>query len=441
MRKILLSICTGILFLNNLQAKILPDTSFNKKIDIIVDFSLEGRTLDSFKIPSNQYFEDGEFCLGLIVNKNGHVTRVDFLPKKSAKASNNFIDNLINATYALKFSNSQSASSKQKGEIKYILKLTIQDTIKYNDSLYRIRNFKNDSTISSIVTYKSINPSIREGRATLLYSNKKVACTGQFYSDYPFGKWTLFDSLGVEIKSINYIDAFHLLNQKSIDTLYQLTDVSAMFNGINFIDYIADNINKPIFQKDNNISGNVIIHFNVDEKGKAYYANIVNGISTDINFELLRIIYNSNWKPAIYKGCYVKQQLVLSVSFTENQNIIKEVSYNQVDYRSSLSDSLTAYTIVDKPASFRGDDINEFINYIEKELRKTKLSSTGKLIVNFLVDRNGKIKNLSFLRTPILTDDDRNKIIEIFLDCPIWNSAKKDNRDVNQLFLVPIIIG
>jgi hypothetical protein len=455
MFKFLFYFYLGFIILDSVNAYSEPDTSLlHKSINLSINYIFDGgfRTLDSLKYPSNPDLEAGEFFLEININREGQVKHVDYNSKKSEKASKLLIKNLVSSTYALKFSSSKISPLKQYGEIKYKYDLTIQDTIKYNDSTFMVRRFRNDNSIISITRYKSFRPDLRHGESVSFHPNGIKECVGQFNNDTPFGKWIITNADGSLSKELDYNNAYYSFSKLKNDTVFQIADVAAMFKGTSFIDYIVNNFNYPKFSKQKVMDARVIITFYIDEFGKVYSTRLMNrGSSNDINIELLRLVINSpDWKPAILNQKAVKQKLSVSVSFYEDKKIIENLSNISVDYPTE-NDSQTIYLLAPVPAKFPSENFSSnyvpakfpsenFLSYYVNELIKQKPSFKGKIIVQFLVDRYGKMKNVNIQKSPELNDNDRDLIIRTLLNCPDWEPARNKNISVNQLFSFPIYL-
>jgi len=92
-----------------------------------------------------------------------------------------------------------------------------------------------------------------------------------------------------------------------------------------------------------------------------------------------------------------------------------------------------------KSATFRGADINAFTKYVLSQFKKpASAKATGRLLVQFNINENGKVTDIKILRS--LGADIDNEIIKILKNSPNWTPAKKDGKAVKQQFVMPVNI-
>lgn len=84
-----------------------------------------------------------------------------------------------------------------------------------------------------------------------------------------------------------------------------------------FYQYIADNLEYPMFARTNFITGKVFIQFIIDSKGVMQDVSIIKGIGGGCDEEALRIVSESpiKWNPGKQRGVPVKVRMVLPITF------------------------------------------------------------------------------------------------------------------------------
>ena len=102
----------------------------------------------------------------------------------------------------------------------------------------------------------------------------------------------------------------------------------------------------------------------------------------------------------------------------------------------------STFTIVEESASFMGGDLEKFRQYIAKQfvfpasLKGTGIS--GKVIVEFVVDKNGKVTKVKIIRS---VDPAIDKEVVMILDnSPVWKPGKQGGKPVSQTFTIPVNI-
>lgn len=102
------------------------------------------------------------------------------------------------------------------------------------------------------------------------------------------------------------------------------------------------------------------------------------------------------------------------------------------------SDPLPFVSIEDKP-EFPGGQ-NELLRYLAKATKYPEQAKeagiSGRVYVNFVIDKKGKVTNVSLLRGvhPLLD----NEAIRVVKSMPAWKPGKQRNKPVKVLFNVPI---
>ena len=106
-----------------------------------------------------------------------------------------------------------------------------------------------------------------------------------------------------------------------------------------------------------------------------------------------------------------------------------------------FTDEEPAYTIVDEQAAFQGGDIEDFRDWVQKNLvyppEAVKNGIFGKVMVQFAVNSIGKISDVKVLRgvDPML-DTETVRVIE---SSPDWVPAVAGGKKVKQQFVIPVI--
>lgn len=109
------------------------------------------------------------------------------------------------------------------------------------------------------------------------------------------------------------------------------------------------------------------------------------------------------------------------------------------DYLAERGDTIKAYDVVEQMPSFPGGDQKRH-EFIKKNLRYPKECADsgiqGRVIVAFVVERNGKLSNIRVVKSvnPAL-DKEALRIVNLM---PNWIPGKQNGRTVRVKFLIPI---
>ena len=97
-------------------------------------------------------------------------------------------------------------------------------------------------------------------------------------------------------------------------------DIAPLFMGkepsTEFSKYISDKLEYPKICYDNNISGQVIVRFIVNEKGKVSKAKVIKGVDPALDREAVRVVKSSpRWTPGMKDGKPVKVFYTIPINF------------------------------------------------------------------------------------------------------------------------------
>jgi TonB family protein len=99
---------------------------------------------------------------------------------------------------------------------------------------------------------------------------------------------------------------------------YQSIDEYPLFIGGDsaLYKYLANNINYPTFEKENNIEGTVFVEFYIDSRGKVKNPKILQSVSPSIDSAALKAIENSpDWTPGRNDGKDTTVGIILPIKF------------------------------------------------------------------------------------------------------------------------------
>lgn len=116
----------------------------------------------------------------------------------------------------------------------------------------------------------------------------------------------------------------------------------------------------------------------------------------------------------------------------EQQMISKEVSG---------VNSKEPILVPEKRATFNGKGLEAFNEYVMQNVKYPTIAAKngiqGKVYVNFVVDTDGKVKEVSILRG-VSTEID-NEVIRVLKNSPSWSPAVDKGVVVKQLFTLPVV--
>jgi periplasmic protein TonB len=95
---------------------------------------------------------------------------------------------------------------------------------------------------------------------------------------------------------------------------------------------------------------------------------------------------------------------------------------------------------VEENATFEGGDLNNFSNWVKERILYPAMASeagiTGKVFVQFSVNREGKVCDVKVVRSVHPSLD--NEAVRVIQSSPLWTPAKQSGTPVKQNFVIPI---
>ena len=92
--------------------------------------------------------------------------------------------------------------------------------------------------------------------------------------------------------------------------------------------------------------------------------------------------------------------------------------------------------MIDKVPEFPGG-ISEFYNYISKNFNLPRERPKGKIIMTFIVEKDGSLGEVKILKNE-LSPEIGIEAIRVLNSCPKWSPGIKDGKEVRVSYGVPI---
>ena len=93
-----------------------------------------------------------------------------------------------------------------------------------------------------------------------------------------------------------------------------------VFLGGDYQKILAENVKYPAFERENNISGRVIVQFEVDTSGNIRDIKVIKGVSKNIDQEAKRVVsLLDKWEPGILNNQKVRMRLTIPINFNLEQ--------------------------------------------------------------------------------------------------------------------------
>ncbi len=239
---------------------------------------------------------------------------------------------------------------------------------------------------------------------------------------------------------------------KKKDVIYRQTERIASTNRIDIIQnentmveeapsfhgdikkYIKEHLRYPQEAINSNIWGRVLVQFIIEKNGQVNEVEVFCSAHPLLGKEAVRMVKEMPpWQPERQQGEAVRVRYTLPVFFSKEtlDSLRRDIKTN--------GDEVFGYVMVEQAPEFNGNlkkYISENLKY-PPEVKNEKIE--GRVIVQFLIDSLGKIKNVKVLRPlhPLLDAE----AIRIVKEMPDWAPGQMRNKKVNIFFTLPIVFN
>lgn len=186
-------------------------------------------------------------------------------------------------------------------------------------------------------------------------------------------------------------------------------------------EYVANQIVYPKLLLAKNVQGHVVCEFIIDKEGLVLHSQIKNSTHPEFAEEVLRIVKDMpTWMPALIDDNPVDSKYVLYIPF--RPQIYMERLRREAEYEKN-KDHIFVYDEV--MTTYKGGN-QAFLDFIRSNAKyPEKLKDSGKtarVIVQFTVDVQGKLRDISVARSggDAAFDNEALRVIKLL---PRWNPA------------------
>ena len=115
----------------------------------------------------------------------------------------------------------------------------------------------------------------------------------------------------------------------------------------------------------------------------------------------------------------------------------------RVDEALEKLDDIKPYAAVEVKPTFNGGDADAFVKYIQQNIKYPQVAldkeEQGRVVVNFVVDANGKIRNAKVAKGVSEALD--AEALRVIQNAPDWTPAKQDGKNVPVTYSVPVVFA
>ena len=113
-----------------------------------------------------------------------------------------------------------------------------------------------------------------------------------------------------------------IIVEKPVEKVFDIAEVNPSYiGGVEaMMKFLSKNINYPIYGRENNIEGKVIVQFIVDEKGKISNPKILRGMGGEFDENAIAAVKKMpKWNPGLQHGKPVKVKFTIPIIYNLNK--------------------------------------------------------------------------------------------------------------------------
>ena len=189
--------------------------------------------------------------------------------------------------------------------------------------------------------------------------------------------------------------------------------------------WIAQNIQYPKEAAKANIEGSVIVSFFVEKDGSISNAEVIKSVHELLDKEALRVVNAMpKWKPGMENGQPVRTRFFIPVSFKSQQS---------AEAKGEVAEFL------DDMPEFPGGQ-KAMMQWIAQNIQypkeAVKANIEGRVMVSFVVEKDGSISNVEVRRSiHELLDKEALRVVSAM---PKWKPGMRNGQPVRARFNIPI---
>ena len=203
--------------------------------------------------------------------------------------------------------------------------------------------------------------------------------------------------------------------------------------------WLGQNIKYPAEAKEKGVQGRVIVQFVVEKDGTIVNAKVVRGVDPDLDAEALRVVNQSpKWKPGKQKGEAVRVKYTLPIMFRLGNDSSDSKAAEAP--REAKVDENGVHQVCEEMPEFPGG-MQECMKWLGKNINYPedckKEGVQGRVIVQFVVDKDGSIKDPTIARGVHPSLD--KEALRVLSSMPNWKPGKQKGEAVKVRYTIPVM--
>ena len=203
--------------------------------------------------------------------------------------------------------------------------------------------------------------------------------------------------------------------------------------------WLAQNIKYPAEAQEKGIQGRVIVQMVVEKDGTITHAKVVRGVDPLLDTEALRVVNSSpKWKPGKQNGEAVRVKYTLPIMFRLGGD--SSDSKTAEAPKEAKVDENGIHQVCEEMPEFPGG-MRECMNWLGKNINYPedckKAGIQGRVIIQFVVDKDGSIKSPKVARSVHPSLD--AEALRVISSSPKWKPGKQKGEAVKVKYTIPVL--
>jgi TonB family protein len=195
--------------------------------------------------------------------------------------------------------------------------------------------------------------------------------------------------------------------------------------------FFSNNIQYPTADRENGVSGKVLLTFAVERDGTLSDIKALSGPSEAMKEEAVRVLLKSpKWRPGIINNRIVRTAYTVPVQFTLPGLVDGSITTDRKDI---------VFSQVDKQPQFPGGS-SGFAHYLANNIKYPDVDKAnkteGKVIASFVVETDGTLSDVKAVRGP--SESMKAEAVRVLLRSPRWVPGVQNGNAVRVSYTVPI---
>jgi len=286
---------------------------------------------------------------------------------------------------------------------------------------------------------------ILNGEFKMWYEDGHLSFSGNYKNNIKHGDFESFDPSGKPDRKGTYKDGKLVAGESVVqDLVYEMPDISAQPIGGD------STLNKYLKMKTAdlptvketaaNIDKVINLKLTIDKNGQTDKMDFVSEATTEDQV-ILNVLFKEfpYFQPALLEGAPVRSVRKLDLIISSQGLQIYHFKNNQSVVNENDSLDVNAYSMVDEMPEFSGGEIalRKYLSTSVKYPRDaTEKGMQGKVYVNFIVEKDGSITNITIVKGVYLSLDLES--LRVIRSMPNWIPARQKGKAVRVTYTIPI---